>query len=219
MIYLTIFENHQPVFFKLLKTTLIKIKSNYFKNKLKNLQKYWEDNDEVSYQYEKAGLRTFSPYGIFEKRDGHLNLKIYSHLVLLDFPDIPKKQWGKTRAKACKSKYTLACFLGFDAKSLIVLVRTNAPQKFHYLAFDKTKTHYERLLHATSHPKTARLDYECLFSHDKQIYINFDAETFPALDPNSRYAIKGASKEKLPIVRNQRNAIKYIRMLHGYHLF
>ncbi|MCP3928663.1 MAG: hypothetical protein GY705_06130 [Bacteroidetes bacterium] len=176
---ISIIQNNQTVSGKPISTILNHIKHGLMKRKIRKLL---NEPDEEKRKMGEDGLLAFTPYGLFHQKLDTNYFLSYSSLLLLEFPNVSKPNWQKVRHTACKSTFTYACFLNWDAQSLIVLVKTNASMKFHNLAFDKVRVYYERLLGVTADRNTGKLNFACPISFDKQIHINNKAREFPVLD-------------------------------------
>src|SRR5690606_7395903 len=89
----------------------------------------------------------FTPSGRFSEGRKQQHLQEYTSIIVLDLDKLNEKQLQECKNRACREVYTYAAFISPSGNGLKILVQVkNGSMEAHKQAFNKVKSHYEKLL-------------------------------------------------------------------------
>ena len=179
MIELSIFTGFtRIVAVKTYETIAELIRSGKYKAKVEVLQQLLAEGKDKEYSNQKKSLPAFTPSGRFVGGRKMVNLLEYSRLIILDIDKLSIDKLIEVKEKTIQDKYTYSCFVSPSGKGLKILVKTENSVTKHKETFLKVQDYYEKLLGISIDPSGKDVTRLCFLSHDKELYLNPQSETF-----------------------------------------
>lgn len=174
---------------------LNRIKNETYKTEIENLRIIVNKSGKNTLEYKSAKERLvgFTPSGIFNRKRNKesFDSNSYSQILVLDIDELKDNEHVenvKTIVK--KIENTLSVFISPSGRGCKILVKVNSSPEKHKEVYEKLMFFYNTHLALSN----AKCDDKCsdisrfhYFSHDPDIYINWDSQIFtPQLEANKQ---------------------------------
>lgn len=217
--YISIFEGFDnPVEQKFCPEIISDIRSDKYKNDIKEIRRLLAEGEEAAAKEKKQQLPAFTASGKFIGGRKKQHLAAYSYFVMQDFDNVSYPEFYVKLATA--DPYTYACFISPSGNGFKIIVRVSSEAQYHEQAFNQVREHYENSLHCKADRKCKDISRLCFVSYDPDAYINENAKTFlvhtilPKED-TSKNATRQANTKNNPSNKN----LKYSKDFERCKLF
>ncbi len=164
---------------KPLLSILLQIQRGKMKKEVLNLRKLFSNDQSHSFDIQKRAIPFFSVCGHFVSKDQRVSMANYSGYQILEITYLSEKHKVKVRKQIAQDPFCFCCFETATGLGLHIIVPTRARKEQHAAVFNAVKKYYELVLGIKRFSSQGEdLDYLCLFSYDKNAYINLEAKSF-----------------------------------------
>jgi hypothetical protein len=141
------------------------------------------------------------------------NIKVYNNIIILDIDYLEVEELIAIKKSIEQDRYTLAVWISPRGKGLKVLIRTNNNIDNHKMAFSSLKNYYKDTLDVELDKSGSDVLRLCFVSHDKDLYINWEAEVFDSTVSEVKLTVekKLIEDDKSTIEKSIRSLIKYLQ--------
>jgi hypothetical protein len=175
----TFFKNfNEPLANKQLDDTLKAIGSGVWKKQIEKLRECLTQGNQVGFERLKKSLPAFTPSGLFADGRKLEYLKKYSGFIILDLDKLDQTTLISSKETVIKSQLCYACFISPSGNGLKILIKVSSTSEQHKETYIQLQNHFEKLLNIKIDKSGKDITRLCFVSHDPEIYINQNAESF-----------------------------------------
>lgn len=161
-----------------LSVILEQIRDGRFAKEVQILRDILNKGNVDEYKKKKKSMLAFTPSATFEGGRKPEFMQEYTQCIILDIDGLQPEMVDTIRKKLEECPYTYSCFKSPSNVGLKVLVWVDSSFLFHKPAFFEVFRYYENLLGIELDDSGQDLGRLCFFSHDADIYINSNYQTF-----------------------------------------